>query len=218
MNYLQESKKMTEQLKNEPETSHQHQTDAAESKTITSAEIKDLQRQLNEQQDDSRNKDKEFQSLRLEIQSLQNSVARKDSTVSSFEKKVNKLTLDLEEEKKRNCEFQRNYDAAVLQQQEEAEKLEHLTRENQQLASENKRLQDELEAALNKSRLNEEQLQEDGKSCSRSEEAFEKERACNSRAGKKIQRQKKELSEKTPFPSPTPSFLLFIVTGLSSTR
>ncbi|KAF3838837.1 hypothetical protein F7725_010605 [Dissostichus mawsoni] len=62
---------------------------------------------------------------------------------------------------------------------------------------ENKRLQSELEATLNKQHIEEKKLQGDRGACSRLEEAIKKEEARFSRASKKIQSQEKELSEKT---------------------
>ncbi len=148
MTDLKKSQKVTEQLKNELEaSSSRHQRDAAEREKMNSAKIKELKRKLNEQQDESLKKDDEIQRLRFDIQNFRNSIADKDSTVSSLQEKVNQLALDLEEERKRSCKFQRDCDAAISQHQEEAEKLNRLTCEHQQLACENKKLQGELEAA-----------------------------------------------------------------------
>ncbi|KAF3857885.1 hypothetical protein F7725_011086 [Dissostichus mawsoni] len=80
---------------------------------------------------------------------------------------------------------------------ETAEELACLTQGNQHLTYENKRLQSELEAALNKQHIDEKKLQGDRRACSRLEEAIKKEEARFSRASKTIQSQEKELSEKT---------------------
>ncbi len=198
MTDLKKSQKVTEQLKNELEaSSSRHQRDAAEREKMNSAKIKELKRKLNDQQDESLKKDDEIQRLRFDIQNFRNSIADKDSTVSSLQEKVNQLALDLEEERKRSCKFQRDCDAAISQHQEEAEKLNRLTCEHQQLACENKKLQGELEAALNKRQLDLQLLQEDEEPRSRSEEASEKERTWKLKAREEIQKLKKELSEKT---------------------
>ncbi|KAK9522232.1 hypothetical protein VZT92_018709 [Zoarces viviparus] len=73
----------------------------------------------------------------------------------------------------------------------EAEELDHLTHENQQLASESKRLQSELGAALNERKLDYRQLQGDRGACSRLEEAIGKQQAWSSRAFLKRSRSKR---------------------------
>ncbi|KAK1891701.1 Hydrocephalus-inducing protein like [Dissostichus eleginoides] len=78
-----------------------------------------------------------------------------------------------------------DYEAAVSQQKKEAEELALVTQGNQHLAYENKRLQSELEAALNKQHIEEKKLQGDRGACSRLEEAIKKEEARFSRASKK---------------------------------
>lgn len=72
----------------------------------------------------------------------------RDNNVSSLQEKVYQWDSDLKKCTK-NCKLQRDYKAAVSQQQKESDELDHLTRENQPLFSEIKRLQAELEAALN---------------------------------------------------------------------
>ncbi|KAF3841681.1 hypothetical protein F7725_023632 [Dissostichus mawsoni] len=111
---------------------------------------------------------------------------RRRLKIQSQEKELSEKTLALEG-------LQRDYEAAVSQQKKEAEELPG----NQHLAYENKRLQSELEAALNKQHIEEKKLQGDRGACSRLEEAIKKEEARFSRASKKIQSQEKELSEKT---------------------
>ncbi|XP_070820029.1 girdin-like [Chaetodon trifascialis] len=148
-------------------------------------------KRLIEQQKDSVKKDNEIQCLHFNIEVLQSDIATKNSTISSLQERLNQVS-EHKEVRVKKCQHHGDYEAAVSQQQKEAE-LDRLTQENQQLASENKRLRAELEAALNEGN----QLQEDGKSPSRLEEAIEKERAKFLRVSKKIQIQEKELSEKT---------------------
>ncbi|XP_070820026.1 uncharacterized protein [Chaetodon trifascialis] len=148
-------------------------------------------KRLIEQQKDSVKKDNEIKCLHFNIEALQSDIATKNSTISSLQERLNQVS-EHKEVRAKNCQLHGDYEAAVSQQQKEAE-LDRLTQENQQLASENKRLRAELEAALNEGN----QLQEDGKSPSRLKEAIEKERAKFLRVSKKIQIQEKELSEKT---------------------
>ncbi|XP_070820028.1 flagellar attachment zone protein 1-like [Chaetodon trifascialis] len=148
-------------------------------------------KRLIEQQKDSVKKDNEIKCLHFNIEALQSDIATKNSTISSLQERLNQVS-EHKEVRAKNCQHHGDYEAAVSQQQKEAE-LDRLTQENQQLASENKRLRAELEAALNEGN----QLQEDGKSPSRLKEAIEKERAKFLRVSKKIQIQEKELSEKT---------------------
>ncbi|XP_070820030.1 calponin homology domain-containing protein DDB_G0272472-like [Chaetodon trifascialis] len=148
-------------------------------------------KRLIEQQKDSVKKDNEIKCLHFNIEALQSDIATKNSTISSLQERLNQVS-EHKEVRAKNCQHHGDYEAAVSQQQKEAE-LDRLTQENQQLASENKRLRAELEAALNEGN----QLQEDRKSPSRLKEAIEKERAKFLRVSKKIQIQEKELSEKT---------------------
>ncbi|XP_033972240.1 coiled-coil domain-containing protein 186-like [Trematomus bernacchii] len=98
------------------------------------------------------------------------------------------------EEQTKSSSLQMNNEAAVSQQKKEAEELARLT---QHLTYENKRLQSELEAAVNKQHIEEKKLQDDRRAYSRLEENLKNEEARFSRASQKIQSQEKELSEKT---------------------
>ncbi|XP_070820031.1 uncharacterized protein [Chaetodon trifascialis] len=148
-------------------------------------------KRLIEQQKDSVKKDNEIKCLHFNIGVLQSDIATKNSTISSLQERLNQVS-EHKEVRVKKCQHHGDYEAAVSQQQKEAE-LDRLTQENHQLASENKILRAELEAALNEGN----QLQEDRKSPSRLKEAIEKERAKFLRVSKKIQIQEKELSEKT---------------------
>ena len=96
----------------------------------------------------------------------------------------------------KKIELQRDCEAAVSQQQNEAEELDRLTHENQRLDSKNKRLQREVEAALNEIQLAQKQFPEDREACGRHEEAVEKEKARCLTEYKKLEMHKKEPSEK----------------------
>ncbi|GLD54327.1 uncharacterized protein AKAME5_000696300 [Lates japonicus] len=195
---LEEDKKQIKKLKNELKvSSRQHTQEMAKHEKVNCAKIKALQDQLTEQQKESVEKDNEIQFLHSNIQSLQSNIEAKDNTVSSLKEKVNQLASDLKKEQTKTCKLQRDFEAAVSQQQKEAEELDHLTRQNQRLASENKRLQGELEAALNQRQSALKQHQKDKDTCSRLEEEIKKEKARFLEAFKKIKMQEKELSEKT---------------------
>ncbi|KAF3832974.1 hypothetical protein F7725_026639 [Dissostichus mawsoni] len=104
--------------------------------------------------------------------------------LNTASERVNKCASDLKEEQTKSSSLQMDYEAAVSQQKE-AEELARVTQGNQHLAYENKRLQSELEAALNKQHIEEKKLQGDRGACSRLEEAIKKEEARFSRASKK---------------------------------
>ncbi|XP_010790964.1 spindle pole body component 110-like [Notothenia coriiceps] len=152
---------------------------------------------LTERQEESLKKDKDIESLHSHVLNLQSDIVAKVSIVTSLQERVNKCASDLKEEETKSSSLQMDYEAAVSQQKKEAEELARLTQGNQHLAYENKRLQSELEATLNKQHIEEKKLQGDRGACSRLEEAIKKEGARFSRASKKIQSQEKELSEKT---------------------
>ncbi|TNN49535.1 hypothetical protein EYF80_040266 [Liparis tanakae] len=129
----------------------------------------------------------------LEASSYQH---KKDSAERHLEK-VNQWASDLSEERTKKGSLQRDYEAAVSQQLKEAEELDHVTRENQLLTSEKRRLQSELTAVQHESQLHGKQLQDDREACSRHGEAIEKEKDRSLRAFKEIQIQEKELSQRT---------------------
>ncbi|KAI9519407.1 hypothetical protein NQZ68_028764 [Dissostichus eleginoides] len=120
-----------------------------------------------------------------EISELIIDIVAKVSIDTSLQERVNKCASDLKEEQTKSSSLQMDYEAAVSQQKKEAEELARVTQGNQHLAYENKRLQSELEAALNKQHIEEKKLQGDRGACSRLEEAIKKEEARFSRASKK---------------------------------
>ncbi|XP_060905375.1 paramyosin-like [Labrus mixtus] len=104
------------------------------------------------QQEESLEKDNTIRSLCVVIENLRSAMGNRDEMVSCLQDKVKLLASDLE--------------ASFSQQHKEAERLSHLTQENQKLVSENERLQSELQSAL----LALKELQEEETGGSRSEE------------------------------------------------
>lgn len=193
----EEDKKAIENLTNDLEvSSQQHQKEMVEREKVHCVQIKEIKDRLIEQQKRSLEKDNDIQSLHFDIQNLRGEIEVKDNIVSSLQKKVNQLASDLKEEQTKTCRLQREYEDAVSQQKKGAEKLHRLTLENQQLASENPRLQSNLETALNERQIALKQLQEAREVCSGHEETIRKEKARFQRAYKKLQMVDKELSEK----------------------
>uniref|UniRef100_UPI0037E78E55 trichohyalin-like n=1 Tax=Semicossyphus pulcher TaxID=241346 RepID=UPI0037E78E55 len=162
------------------------QAESAKRGRLYYAEIKALKGHHMKQQEKTPETYNKIKSLRCNIQTLQTEMEGNNKIFSSLQEEVKQWASDLKEEQTKNCLLQRDYETAVFQQ--DAEKLNRLTQENQDLASEIKRLQSKLEAATNK------QLEEND--CTGNEE-IQKERARFSRASKKIKMQEKELSEKT---------------------
>ncbi|XP_034066079.1 myosin heavy chain, fast skeletal muscle-like isoform X2 [Gymnodraco acuticeps] len=195
---LEEDKKVIEKLQiAQHASSSQHQREISELLVLNTASVTAIKDRLTERQEESLKKDKDIESLRSNVLNLQSDIVAKVSIVTSLQDRVNKCASDLKEEETKSSSLQRDYEAAASQQKKEAEELARLTQGNQHLAYENKRLQSELEAALNKQHIEEKKLQGDRGACSRLEEAIKKEGARFSRASKKIQSQEKELSEKT---------------------
>ena len=92
--------------------------------------------------------DNEIQSLHFNNPNLQNDVEAKDNTVSVLrEKKLTSGPQSSNRNKNNNnnnktgSKLQMDFEAQESQTHKETEELDHLTQENQQLASENKRLQ-----------------------------------------------------------------------------
>ncbi|KAL3047282.1 hypothetical protein OYC64_021496 [Pagothenia borchgrevinki] len=195
---LEEDKKVIEKLQiAQHASSSQHQREISELLVLNTASVTAIQDRLTERQEESLKKDKDIESLHSNVLNLQSDIVAKVSIVTSLQERVNKCASDLKEEETKSSSLQREYEAAVSQQKKEAEELTRLTQGNQHFAYENKRLQSELKAALNKQHIEEKKLQGDSRACSRLEEAIKKEEARFSRASKKIQSQEKELSEKT---------------------
>ncbi|CAK6973056.1 CAP-Gly domain-containing linker protein 1-like [Scomber scombrus] len=117
--------------------------------------IKALEERLVEMNDERLNKDSEIQSLYLNIQHLRGTTEAKDNSVYSMRQKVDQLESDLMEDRSMISKLQRECDHAVSQQQS-------LTQEKRQLASENTKLQGELQAALKENKLRN-QLQEENR-------------------------------------------------------
>jgi len=164
---------------------------------LNTTSVTAIKERLTEQQEESLKKDKDIESLYSNVLNLQSDIVSKVSIVTSLQERVSKCASDLTEEQTKSSSLQRDYEAAVSQQKKEAEELARLTQGNQQLATENRRLQSELEAALNKRHVEEKKLQGDRAADGRLEEAIKTEEARFSRASKKIKSQEKELSEKT---------------------
>ncbi|XP_034716741.1 CAP-Gly domain-containing linker protein 1-like [Etheostoma cragini] len=194
---LEEDKNVIEKLQKDLEVSScKQEKEIAERDRVNEA-LKTLKDRIIEQDDESLEKDNQIQSLHLNVQNLQSNIESKDNMVSSLQQKANQWASDLEEEKTKNCLFRRDYEATVSQQQKEAEELDHLTHENQQLASEKKRLQGELEAAVNERQIHQKDFQEAQEACSKLEKAIKKEKVRFSTAYNKLQIQERELSEKS---------------------
>ncbi|KAI4828678.1 hypothetical protein KUCAC02_022757 [Chaenocephalus aceratus] len=195
---LEEDKKVIERLQiAQHASSSQHQREISELLVLNTASVTAIKDRLTERQEESLKKDKDIESLHSNVLNLQSDIVAKVSIVTSLQERVSKCASDLKEEETKSSLLQRDYEAAVSQQKKEAEELARLTQGNQHLAYENKRLQSELKATLNKQHIEEKKLQGDREACSRLEEAIKKEEARFSRASKKIQSQEKELSEKT---------------------
>ncbi|XP_033936530.1 putative leucine-rich repeat-containing protein DDB_G0290503 [Pseudochaenichthys georgianus] len=195
---LEEDKKVIEKLQiAQHASSSQHQREISELLVLNTASVTAIKDRLTERQEESLKKDKDIESLHSNVLNLQSDIVAKVSIVTSLQERVSKCASDLKEEETKSSVLQRDYEAAVSQQKKEAEELARLTQGNQHLAYENKRLQSELKATLNKQHIEEKKLQGDRGACSRLEEAIKKEEARFSRASKKIQSQEKELSEKT---------------------
>ncbi|XP_063747557.1 centrosomal protein of 63 kDa-like [Eleginops maclovinus] len=173
------------------ENSSQHHREISELIVLNNASVTAIKDIVTQQQEECVRKDKDIESLRSNLLNLQSNIEAKGSIITSLHKSVNQCNSNLKEEQKKSNSLQRDYNAAVSQQKKEAEELARMTQGNQHLASENKRLQNELEAAFTKQHIEENKLQ------GRVEEAIKKEEACFSRASKKIESQEKELSEKT---------------------
>ena len=195
---IEKDKKLIEKLQKDLEASScQHKKKSAKRHLVNCAEIKALKDRIVEQQVESLEKDDAIQSLHFNIQELQSDIEAKDTIVSTLQEEVNQWASDLNEERTNNCSLQKDYEAAVSQQLKEAEERNHVMNVNQLLASENKRLQSELAAALTESELHRKQLRDEREACSRHEEAIEKEKALSLRAFKTIEIQEKALSERT---------------------
>ncbi|XP_065813555.1 putative leucine-rich repeat-containing protein DDB_G0290503 [Labrus bergylta] len=133
---------------------NRQQQEAAEDVAVNCAVVMALKEHIAVQQKESREKDNKIMSIGLIIENLQNVMENRDEMVSCLQNKVNLLTTDLE--------------ASFSQQHKEAERLSHLTQENQKLVSENERLQSELQSAL----LALKELQEEETGGSRPEEEY----------------------------------------------
>nr|XP_046230923.1 myosin-2 heavy chain, non muscle-like [Scatophagus argus] len=195
---LEEGKKVIEKLKNDlEESSNRHKKEAAQREEVLYVKIKELEECLHEKQEESQEKENKIQSLYSNIQTLQSDSKAKDDTISSLQETADQRALDLKEEKTKNCLLQRDYEAAVSQQNKDAGQLNHLTQENQQLISENKRQQDLHDSSLKKREFDQKQVQEEKNVCTQLENDLTKEKDRMLRAHKKIQMQKEELFEKT---------------------
>ncbi|KAI4798162.1 hypothetical protein KUCAC02_022233 [Chaenocephalus aceratus] len=194
----EEHKEVIEKLQRaQHASSSQHQREVSELLVLNAASVTAMRDRLAELQEDSLKKDRRIESLHSGVLKLQSHIASKVSMVTSLQESVSKCASDLKAEQTKSSSVQRDYEAAVSLQKKEAAELAHLTRGNQHLARENRRLQRELEAALNTQHAEEETLQGDGGACRRLEEAMKTEEARFSRASKKIQSQEKALCEKS---------------------
>ncbi|KAK1904355.1 Chromosome partition protein Smc [Dissostichus eleginoides] len=195
---LEEDKKVIEKLQiDHHASSSQHQRDISQLMVLNTASVTAIKDRLTELQEESVKKDKDIESLHSNVLNLQSDIVAKVSIVTSLQERVNKCASDLTEEQTKSSSLQMDNEAAVSLQKKEAEELARLTQGNQHLVHENRRLQSELEATLNKQLIEEKKLQGDRGACSKLEEAIKKEEARFSRASKNIQSQEKELSEKT---------------------
>ena len=139
----EEHKKVIEKLQWDLKVSSSMLKEVAERESVSHAEINALKILVSEQQEKSQQKDDEIESMRFNIQDLKSRIEAKDNVVSSLQGTVDQYASDLRDERARNCDLQRDYEAAVCQQKKQAEELDLLTQKNQQLASDNKGLQDE---------------------------------------------------------------------------
>ncbi|CAB1445972.1 unnamed protein product [Pleuronectes platessa] len=78
-----------------------------------------------------------------------NIIFKNQAIIVELRHSVDELTAHLEKSERKNAQTE----DALIQQQKDADKLDNMTQENQQLASENKRLRVELEDALREIRL-----------------------------------------------------------------
>ncbi|XP_030271786.1 intracellular protein transport protein USO1-like isoform X2 [Sparus aurata] len=170
----EEHKKVIEKLQWDLKVSSSLPKEVAERDSVNRDEINALKRLVSEQQEKSQQKNDEIESMLFNIQDLKSRIEAKDNVVSSLQGTVHQYASDLRDERTRNCDLQRDYEAAVCQQlkvdqyasdlrdersrngdlqrdyeaavcqqKKQAEELDLLTQKNQQLASDNKGLQDE---------------------------------------------------------------------------
>ena len=153
-------------------------TDQKEMITKLKCELQSVENRKEELKLTNRKKDREIQSLHLSIENLQCNIEAKGNTISILQEKDTQLTSDLKEEQSKNVKLQRDYEAAVSQQQQR-DKLKQV------------RLTGELEDAQYKSLLAEMQHQDVRETCRMLEEKLVREKAEHSRAIKKVVKQRK---------------------------
>ncbi|CAB1442077.1 unnamed protein product [Pleuronectes platessa] len=109
----------------------------------TIKELKQKYEDLYKMKRKSLEQENEIKSLHISIETLQNSSEAKSNTISMLQERVDQWPSGLKEERAKHHKLQRDYEAALSQQQRDKEELIHLTCENQQLALEQKRPQGE---------------------------------------------------------------------------
>ena len=188
---LEKYESVIEKLQKDLEASSSLHKDAAEHDELHLAEIKALKELISQQQERSRKKDDEIESMLIDIQNLKSSIKAKDSNFSCLQQTVDQYASDLRDEKKRTYDLQRDYEAALCQQQKEAEirsRLEEAVRKEN----------DHFSRACNKIKLQKKEIADLRAQLKTTETAYERmkcEHVLHSESHEEMARQKRTISE-----------------------